>query len=189
MFRFIRSIIRRNKIKRFKKRFKSIGANVDLSLDGIYAHAENISIGNYVYIGPEPYIFAPGGLTIGDNTIIGPRVNIHTSNHRYEDAEALPYDGVTILKPVHICENVWIGANVLIVPGVTINEGAVVAMGSVVTKDVPKCAIVGGNPAVIKKYRNMERYERLKAEGKFYMKIKYTTTPKTNQKGIEKRME
>lgn len=172
MFKFIRSLIRRNKIKRFKKRFKSIGSNVDLSLDGIYTHTENISIGNNIYIGPEPYIFAPGGLTIEDNTIIGPRVNIHTSNHRYEDAEALPYDGVTILKPVHICENVWIGANVLIVPGVTINEGAVVAMGSVVTKDVPKGAIVGGNPAAIKKYRDLDQYERLKSEDKFFLKLK-----------------
>lgn len=154
------------------KKFRRIGSNVSLSMDGIYGHADHIVIGNYVYIGPEPYIFAPGGLTIDDNVIIGPRVNIHTSNHRYENAEALPYDGTTILKPVHICENVWIGANVLIVPGVKIHEGAVVAMGSVVTKDVPKGAIVGGNPAVIIKYRDIEHYEKLKAEKNFFMKLK-----------------
>ena len=79
---------------------------------------------------------------------------------------------MTILRPVRICQNVWVGANTLVAPGVTVHEGAVVAMGSVLTKDVPAGAIVGGNPAKVIKYRDMERYERLKAEGKFYLKLK-----------------
>ena len=49
----------------------------------------------------------------------------------------------------------------------TIEEGAVVAMGSVVTKDVPKGAVVGGNPAKILKYRDLEKYDKLKSENKF----------------------
>ena len=51
--------------------------------------------------------------------------------------------------------------NVCITPGVYIDEGAIVAMGAVVTKDVPKCAIVGGNPARVLKYRDIQHYDRL----------------------------
>lgn len=58
-----------------------------------------------------------------------------------------------IAKPVIICDDVWVGANSVILPGITIGKGAVVGAGSVVTKDVPAYAIVMGNPAKIKKYR------------------------------------
>ncbi len=74
-----------------------------------------------------------------------------------------------ILKPVTIADNVWIGCRATIVPGVTINEGAVIASGAVVTKDVPKGAVVGGNPAKVLKYRNMEYYEKLKEQKSFYI--------------------
>ena len=137
-----------------------------------FGEPENIYFGSDIYIGPGASFWATGDLRIDNNVIFGPRVTIHTSNHRYEGAGALPYDGVTILKPVHIYPNVWVGANTLIAPGVTINEGAVIAMGSVVTKEVPAGAIVGGNPARVLKFRDMERYEKLKTEKKFYLKLK-----------------
>ena len=58
-------------------------------------------------------------------------------------------------------------------PGVVINEGAVIAACSVVTKDVPKCAVVGGNPGRIIKYRDEEEYNRLKENKEYYLKKKY----------------
>lgn len=152
--------------------FGSIGDNVIIS-DGIeFGEPEKIFLGSDIYIGPGASFWATGGLKIDDNVIFGPKVTIHTSNHRYEGADSLPYDGVTILRPVRICANVWVGANSLIAPGVKINEGAVIAMGAVVTKEVPAGAIVGGNPAKILKYRDMVRYEKLKNEDKFYLKLK-----------------
>jgi acetyltransferase-like isoleucine patch superfamily enzyme len=114
--------------------------------------------------------YAP--ITIGDGTIFGPRVKIFTGNHRYENETALPYDEVTLAKAVRIAENVWVGADVMILPGVQIGEGAVLAAGSVVTKDVPKGAVVGGNPAKVLKFRDLEQYEALKASGKIYMQMK-----------------
>lgn len=51
-------------------------------------------------------------------------------------------------KPVHICENVWIGAGTVIVPGVTIGKNSVIGAGSVVTKDIPENVVAVGNPAV-----------------------------------------
>lgn len=152
--------------------FKKRGHHVEITKDSVFGDAENISLGNYVYIGPEAYFWGVGGITIDDNVVIGPRVTILSSNHRYEGAEAIPYDGTTLLGPVRIFSHVWIGACSLVVPSVSIGEGSVIAMGSVVTKDVPPCAVVGGNPAVIIKYREREAYERLKREGKFYLEMK-----------------
>lgn len=172
MLKFLHNFLEKIRTEALKKRFAKIGANVTLSPGSIFYGVDKISLGNNIYIGPSAEIWADGGLEIKDNVIIGPKLTIHTVNHRYEGADALPYDGMSYLKPVLICENVWIGANVLIVPGATINEGAVIAMGSVITKDVPKCAIMGGNPAKIIKYRDFADYERLKRDGKFFLRLK-----------------
>ena len=64
----------------------------------------------------------------------------------------------------------WIGDHVLICPGVTIGEGSIVAMGSVVSKDVPPLSVVAGNPARVVKIRDRSRYQKLKAAGKLYWK-------------------
>ena len=152
--------------------FRSRGKHVEITRDSIFGDSENISLGNYVYIGPEAYFWGSGGITIENNVIIGPRVTVLSSSHRYEGAETIPYDGTTLLGPVHFSSHVWVGACSTIVPSVTIGEGAVIAMGSVVTRDVPSCAVVGGNPADVLKYRDREAFEQLKREGKFYLEMK-----------------
>ena len=72
-----------------------------------------------------------------------------------------------------IGENVWIASFAFILPGVHIGDGAIIAGGSVVTKDVPKCAIVGGNPARIIKYRDLEHYSKMVTQKKLYMRSKF----------------
>lgn len=94
--------------------------------------------------------------------MFGPNCTIRGGDHRtdvlgkhiYEvsDLEKLPEND----KDVHIEDGVWCGCNVIILKGVTIGRGAVVAAGSVVTKDVPPYAVVGGIPAKIIKYRFTE---------------------------------
>lgn len=138
----------------------------------------NVIYSSPIYIGPGSWIELRGKLYIGSGTIIGPRIRILTSNHNYT-GDSLPYDEKYIIKDVHIHENVWI---VLIVPGVVIEEGAVVAAGSVVTRHVPKCAIVGGNPAKIIKYRDIETYERLNREHKIYLIQKLAGNTERNEK-------
>jgi len=163
-----------NKLKLFSQRKKMgiLDKNIIINSYSIFGDYKNIEWGNYIYIGPYAYIWATGGLKIGNNVIIGPRITIHTSNHNYENRKFLPYDGKTILKKVIIEDNVWIGDHVLITPGVTVGEGSIVAMGSVVTKDVPKCSLIGGNPARIIKRLDTNEYENLKKEEKFYLKCK-----------------
>ena len=112
-------------------------------------------------------VLGGGSVTFGDNFHSGENCRIITQNHNFDHGTAIPYDKTKIKKTVVIGDNVWLGDSVIIVGNVTIGEGAIVGAGAVVTKDVPPCAIVGGNPAKIIRYRDVEHYDRLKAEGKF----------------------
>ena len=165
-------MLRKIKLYFFKRKLNILNKNIDINLKSIFINHENIKWHDNIYIGPNAYIWAIGGLEIHDNVIIGPRITIHTSNHRFENATMLPYDGFSYLKKVVIEKNVWIGDSVFIVPGVTIGEGSIVAMGSVITNDVPKYSIVGGNPAKIIKKRDIEAYTNLDKNKMHYMRLK-----------------
>lgn len=155
--------------------FATKGNNVTIQSNCDIYHAENIFLGNNVIIGQKSLIEGMGKITIGNNVIFGPNVTIWSAIHNYEKPEMLPYDDKVIFKEVIIEDNVWIGAKSIIIPGVKICEGAIIGMGSVVTKDVPKGAVVGGNPAKILKYRNLEQYEKLKEEKSFYLDKRRTS--------------
>ena len=92
---------------------------------------------------------------------------IISDNHDYEGIE-IPYDKHHILKNIQIDECVWFGNRVTVVGNVHIGEGAIIAAGAVVTKDIPPCAIAGGNPAKVIKYRDKSHYYKLKQEGRFH---------------------
>lgn len=102
-----------------------------------------MNFGENIFINHSLTVMSIGGIDIEDNVQIGPKVTIVTDNHDFENRNIL------ICKPVVIKRDAWIGANATIMPGVEIGERAIVAGGSVVTKDVPANAIVGGNPAKI----------------------------------------
>ena len=108
-----------------------------------------------------------GSVFIGDNFHSGVGVLMITQNHNYEGL-SIPYDSTYICKDIIIEDNVWIGSRVIILGGVIIGEGAIIQAGAVVVKNIPKYAIVGGNPAKVFKYRNVQHYEKLKKEGKFH---------------------
>lgn len=104
---------------------------------------KNINLGKNVFINSCCHFQDQGGITIGNNVLIGHNVVIATLNHNQNPelrASIIP-------KPVKIGNNVWIGSNATILPGVSISDGAIIAAGAVVTKDVKKNSIVGGNPA------------------------------------------
>ncbi len=114
------------------------------------------------------FIECTGGVTIGRYFHTGRGLTIFSTNHNYSNASMIPYDEISIDKPVVIKDFVWSGSNVTIVPGVTIGEGVVIGAGSVITKNIPDYAIVGGNPAQVIKYREIDEFKRLKKEGKYY---------------------
>ncbi len=146
----------------FHKSVKLIGGNI------IITNPEKMTMGEGSCLHENSFLETQGGLSIGRYVHIGRNLNVFTSNHNYGSEESIPYDAKNILKQVVIEDFVWIGSGVNIVPGVTIKEGAVVGMGSVVVKDVPKYAIVGGNPAIIIGQRDKKVFENIKSKHNYF---------------------
>lgn len=165
----IKKISTKIKLRRILKEYRN--KDIEIHYPDTISNFNNLQISPPVYIGPNAWLQLRGKLYINSGTIIGPRLKVHTSNHRW-DGEMLPYDDIYITKDIHIEKNVWIGADVTIMPGVTIGEGAIIAACSCVTKDIPPMAIAGGCPAKVIKYRNAEKYNLLKSNGKIYLTYK-----------------
>lgn len=109
-------------------------------------------MGQYGYIGPGANI--PSGVKMGNYVMVGPNLLITGRDHNYNHAGVpIIFSGRPADKLCIIEDDVWIGANVIIMKGVTIGRGAVVAAGSVVTKDIEAYAVVGGVPAKFLKRR------------------------------------
>ena len=110
----------------------------------------DVTIGDYTRIGIHNTIIGP--VCIGNHVNLAQGITITALNHNFEDAsKRIDEQGIST-KPVVIGDDVWIGANAVILPGVTIGSHCVVAAGAVVTKDVPNHTLVGGVPAkLIKK--------------------------------------
>ncbi len=109
-----------------------------------------------------------GNLKIGNHFHSGIELLILTQNHNYDCGEHIPYSPDDfIYKDVEIGDFVWVGSRVTILPGTKIGEGAIIQAGSVVHGEIPPCAIVGGNPARVFKYRDKEHFYALKAQGRF----------------------
>ena len=113
----------------------------------------SISLGNNSSIGDNSHITAINNISIGDNVRMGKRVLITDNAHGASDPSLLdiaPNKRPLYSKgPVVIENNVWIGEKATILPGVTIGRGSIIGANSVVTKDIPPYALVGGNPAKI----------------------------------------
>lgn len=147
-----------------RKIFLSCGPKLYIGGKCIF-HAD-IYLGNNCHFNGMQ-ILGRGSVKIGDNFHSGVECMILTENHNYEGTK-IPYDRTFFYKKIVIGDNVWFGNRVLVVGNVVIGEGAIIAAGSVVTKDVPDYAIVGGNPARVIKYRNVEHYKELKEMRAFH---------------------
>lgn len=125
-----------------------IGRAVDdgfLLIPPFYATGgSGLRVGRNVFINQNCTFYDLGGIDIGDDVMIGPNVSLITSGHPLDPSQRR---SVTVAKPIVIERNVWIAAGATIISGVTVGENAVVAAGSVVTKDVPANTLAGGNPA------------------------------------------
>lgn len=107
----------------------------------------NISIGNNFYANFDCVMLDGGGIEIGNNVLLGPKVGIYTSNHAADAWERT--HGACYAKPVKIGNNVWIGAGVHINQGVTIEDNSIIGSGSVVTKDIPANVVAAGVPCKV----------------------------------------
>ncbi|OKS86919.1 acyltransferase [Mucilaginibacter polytrichastri] len=128
----------------------SIGRNSTLFGTGIISNkGKGIRIGNRTGINTGAYLAGQGGITIGDDVITGPNLQIFSENHVFADLHQIIKEQPLTRIGVSIGNNCWIGGGVTILDGVTIGNGCVIAAGSVITKSVPDNSIVAGVPAKV----------------------------------------
>ena len=128
-----------------RKRFGSVGDDVDIRSPFFCDYGFNIHVGNRVFLNFNCVILDVAEVFIGDDTQIGPAVQIYAADHPRDPVERR--SGLELGRPVRIGRNVWIGGGSVIVPGVTIGDDAIIGAGAVVTRDVAAGATVVGNPA------------------------------------------
>ena len=119
----------------------------------------NVSVGKNFYTNHNCTILDGAPVTFGDNVFIAPNCVISTAGHAIDSEQRSR--GLEIARPIRVGNNVWIGANVSILPGVTIGDNTIIGAGSVVNKDIPAGVIVVGNPCrVIRKIteKDKEKY-------------------------------
>ncbi len=114
----------------------------------------DVLIGDRTRIGMSNVIIGP--VTIGNDVMLAQNIVLSGLNHGYEDISIVPHNQPVTKKIIVVEDEVWVGANSIIVAGVRIGKHSVIAGGSVVTKDVPRYTVVAGNPArVVKQYNNV----------------------------------
>lgn len=165
-------IVNRIKLELIKRKFRKLNKHnkIFLKINGLYKFDLNkIKIGNNSYgtIDVKMYGSNDEFLEIGNYCSIASNVLfILGGNHNYKYVSTYPFKNKLCSEQdveaytkgrIKVEDDVWIGVNALILSGVTIGKGSIIAAGSVVTKDVPPYAIVGGNPARVIKYRFSEK--------------------------------
>lgn len=134
--------------------FGSVGENVWIVPPLTAAVGKYVSIGDGTYANMNLTLIDDWKITIGKNVLIGPNVTLSTTGHPIHPEHRL--DGMYSF-PVTIEDNVWIGANVIVLPGVTIGENSVIGAGSVVTKDIPANVVAFGSPCKV--YREINAHD------------------------------
>lgn len=132
----------------------SVGKNTTIECSGTLKDlGKGLKIGDNVGLGTHGFFGCAGGIEIGDNTIFGNFVSMHSENHNFSDhLQPIRLQGVS-RKGIKIGSNCWIGAKVTILDGVVIGNGCIVAAGAVVRGQFPENVIIGGVPAKIIKQR------------------------------------
>lgn len=105
---------------------------------------DNVGFNDNAWIAANP---KGGQIYIGNDVLIGPNCVLHTGNHVFKDRNKTIRSQKHEFGEIHISDDVWLAANVTVLKGVKIGKGAVVAAGSIVTKNVADYAIVAGVPA------------------------------------------
>ncbi|WP_166379643.1 sugar O-acetyltransferase [Pseudoalteromonas sp. Z9A4] len=137
-------------LKRIKELFLKSGDGVIIESGFHCDYGNQIVLGDRTFININCTILdAPiseGAITIGDDCLIGPNVQLLAVSHATNPAERLNKENFA--AQISIGNNVWIGAGVIVLAGVTIGDNAVVGAGSMVTKDVAANTVVAGSPAI-----------------------------------------
>lgn len=132
-------------LKQVFEQFGAVGEQCFIEAGVHIDYGVHIQFGKQVYVNAQCIFLDAATITLGDNVLLGPAVQLVTVQHPLDAQERLK--GIEWAEPIVIGDNAWIGAGAIILPGVTIGENAVVGAGSVVTKDVAENRVVKGIPA------------------------------------------
>ena len=110
-------------------------------------YGSNISLGEKVYFNFNCVVLDVNKVTIGNNVLFGPNVQIYTATHPMDSK--IRAQGLETGKPITIGSDVWVGGGVIFSPGVTIGDRSVIGAGSVVTRDIPADTFAAGNPCKV----------------------------------------
>lgn len=133
--------------------FDAAGSGINVEKGAFFGSGSGVRLGDRSGLGMDCIV--TGTVTIGDDVMMGPRCTLISRDHVMSDLSVpMNRQGLTPDRPIVIGDDVWLGAGVIVLPGVTIGSHSVVAAGSVVTRDVPPAAVVGGVPARVLKYRD-----------------------------------
>jgi acetyltransferase-like isoleucine patch superfamily enzyme len=139
----------------------TIGSGSFFAADGgTIIVGENTSFNKNVHINAS----IGGNISIGTSCLIGPGVVMRTANHEFSDPDMLIREQGHVFANIFVGDDVWIGANAIILGGVEIGRGSIIGAGAVVTKDVPEMAIAVGVPAQIVKYRPLQGGKGINAD-------------------------
>ena len=106
----------------------------------------NCSIGDYSFLG------CAGGITVGNDVIMGQYVSFHSENHNFSDKNVLIREQGVNHKGIELGNNIWVGAKVTFLDGAIVGDNSVVAAGAVVSGNFPPNVVIGGVPAKILKH-------------------------------------
>lgn len=141
-----------------RSHFKSYGENLKFCPENSQFTYNTISLGNHVQIGSFAIFMSTESIIdIGNHVMFGPKVTIIGGNHNTSKVgsfmSSIKEKRITDDQPVIIEDDVWVGANSVILKGVTIGRGSIISAGSVVTRSCPPYSIIGGVPARLIKWR------------------------------------
>lgn len=143
-----------NRLRSFLARrvFKHMGHDVTVHAGVTFGSGVALEIGDYSSLNRDCWI--ANDAVIGCDVMMGPEVIILSGSHNFSDTtRPMREQGAPPRDPVVIGDDVWIGTRTIVLPGVTVGSHSIVGAGSIVTKNVPEWAIVGGNPARLIRWR------------------------------------
>jgi len=135
----------------------TVGSFAMIRPSGYYGReiGQGVKIGDRSNIGAYCYLGASGGITIGQDVLMGPRVSLFAENHNHDRTDIpMRAQGCT-RQAIAIGDDCWLGSGSIILAGVHIGRGSIIAAGAIVTQNIPPYSIVGGNPARVIRSRRM----------------------------------
>ncbi|TKJ42538.1 hypothetical protein CEE37_02290 [candidate division LCP-89 bacterium B3_LCP] len=137
----------------------TVGSHAMVRPSGYYGRyvGEGFEIGDRSNIGPYCYIGAYGGITIGSDVMMAPRVSLFAENHNFDRTDVPMHQQGCEKKEIVIEDDCWLASGCTILAGVTVGHGSIIAAGAVVTKNVPPYSVVAGNPAKVIRSRKEKK--------------------------------